>query len=287
MKIGVCIPTFNRSNDLIICLRSLLATGIEGSDLFVFDNCSDVKHRHRISHFIKKYPINITFNKENIGLSRNLEKCFSVKGYDYLIIFEDHDVAEPNFISCLKYFAKKYPDASLIIPERKYIDSKGRYISSSRPRYTGEIKGIDFIRYELRNFTFPFPMCVMIKAKNIKFYNLERFSWYGDIYAWFCLALTGSIVFTNKHLYFSRTRENDHPLNFEYMKSIKEIDTLHKCFIKCNNVKSDVFRSLFFTLSKYKKIFLMESKMQIEDRYLPLPLHYLSKLMRWVWIKML
>jgi hypothetical protein len=222
-----------------------------------------------------------------VGLSGNLEKCLSVKGYDYIVVFEDHDIAEPNFISCLKSFAESYPKAALIIPERKYINSDGEYLYSSRPRYVGEIKGDNFIRYELRNFTFPFPMCVMIKSKNIEAYNLKRFNWYGDIYAWFCLALTGSVVFTNKHLYFSRARENNHPLNFKYMESIKEINNLHKYFIEDNIVEEDNLRWIFFLMSACKKIFIMESKIKTADRNLPLPLHYISKLARWVWMKVL
>jgi glycosyltransferase involved in cell wall biosynthesis len=287
MKIAVCIPTFNRSDDLIICLRSLLATRIKPSDIFVFDNYSSREHKYKISQFMDQHSINVTFNDENIGLSRNLEKCLAVIDYDYLIIFEDHDVAEPNFISCLKSFAKNYPNASLIVPERKYINSDGKYLSSSRPRYMGEIKGEDFIKSELRKFTFPFPMCVMIKAKYIKPYNLKRFNWYGDIYAWLSLALTGSIVFTNKHLYFSRAREKDHPLNTQYMKSIKEINKVHKFFIKDNIIKRDILGALFFLISKYKKILLMESKIKIVDRNLPLPLHFISKLARWVYKKAL
>ena len=109
MKICVCIPTFNRSHDLIICLKSLIATGVEESDIFIFDNNSNQEHKERITQFMSQHRINLTFNKENVGLSGNLEKCLSVTGYDYMVIFEDHDVAERNFISCLKSFAEKYP----------------------------------------------------------------------------------------------------------------------------------------------------------------------------------
>ena len=286
MKICVCIPTFNRSHDLIVCLKSLMETSIKESDIFIFDNNSNQEHVERIIEFTKQYRINFTSNKENVGLSGNLEKCLLVRGYEYIVIFEDHDVAEPKFISCLQSYAKKYPNAALIIPERKYINSGGEYLHSSIPRYVGEINGDDFIRYELRNFTFPFPMCVMIKSKNIETYDLQRFNWYGDIYVWLCLALTGSIVFTNKHLYFSRAREKDHPLNLEYMKSIKEIDFLHRYFIKENKPRYDELRAAFFTISKFKKIFLMESKMNTQERSLPLILHYISRLTRWVWTKL-
>ena len=285
LKIGVCIPTFNRSKDLIVCLRSLFANGIEKSDIFVFDNNSTQKHKDRILQFVNKHSINLIVNEENIGLSGNLENCLSVTGYDYIIIFEDHDIAELNFISCLRSFAENYPNASLIVPERKYINSDGRYLSSSHPRYLGEIKGNDFVKYELRKFTFPFPMCVMVKSINIKPYNLKRFNWYGDIYAWLSLALTGSIVFTNEHLYFSREREKDHVLHHQYMKTIKEINNLHKIFIKDNLVKSDFLRNICFSISKYKKILLMESKIKTVDRNLPLPLHCFSKLARWIWMK--
>lgn len=281
----MCIPTYNRSQELIKCLTSLLAAGVNDKDIYIFDNNSELIHKENISRYTSGRCFNVIFNGYNVGLSGNLTKCLSVDGYDYIVIFEDHDIAKPEFISSLMTFVHAYPNAALIVPERDYISDTGCYLYSSTPRYVGEVSGNDFIKSELRNFTFPFPMCVMIKSELIQDYNLKRFQWYGDIYAWLSLALKGSVVFTNQHLYFSRAREHDHPLNTGYMKSITEINKIHKTFTEDNLVKKDYIGKIVYLSSLVKKIIIMESKIPTKDRYLPLSIHVLCKISRWLWGK--
>lgn len=280
MKICVCIPTFNRSAELKLCLESLLKNSISSEDIYVFDNHSTEFHRNNIIKLQEYFKFNLTFNCKNLGLSGNLKKCLSIPGYDYMIIFEDHDIASENFIERLAYHAKNSPKAALIVPERFHINQQGKLIDVSRARYVGEINGSEFIKSELRNFTFCFPMCAMLRVECISAYPITDYKWYGDIYVWLSMALNGPVFFTNEHIYYSRTREENHPLNINYMESIKEITDIHYAFIRSSGVTFTYLDKILFSLSKLKKILVMESRLSLNERKHNIVYHVVSKVVR-------
>lgn len=94
MKLLICIPTYNRYDSLKRTLDQLTKCKLQSKieiNIVVIDNCSDDMRYLSINN---DYPIEYIRNDENIGLYRNILKCFVVaKGckFDWFWCISDDD----------------------------------------------------------------------------------------------------------------------------------------------------------------------------------------------------
>jgi glycosyltransferase involved in cell wall biosynthesis len=69
-------------------------------------------------------------NEENLRPSRNYRKCVSLMETDFAVLMGCDDVMRPNYVSRVKELIRRFPDASVIQPGVRTIDSDG---AASRP----------------------------------------------------------------------------------------------------------------------------------------------------------
>ena len=73
MLLSVCIPTYNRPNNLINCLNSLAKQkNKKDFEVCISDNCSKIKLINLIKPFKKKLNIKYKRNKKNLGFVMNV-----------------------------------------------------------------------------------------------------------------------------------------------------------------------------------------------------------------------
>lgn len=124
--LSICIPTYNRSQTLKICLQSILdqIKGYENDiEVIVSDNCSSDDTQELVKSMQKKGPIRYNRNDTNIGAGPNfllLSNVLSQGEYCWLIGDDDFIRKEslPRLISTMK----KHPNIDLFYTNGMHID---------------------------------------------------------------------------------------------------------------------------------------------------------------------
>ncbi len=214
MKINfaVCILSFNRFKYLKKTLRSFDKINFKSKNIFIFDDKSDFsKDKNLVKKNFSKY--NFVINKKRLNLSANIGNLIKLKNFDYILLFEDHDLIHKEYFKIIENIIKKNNDFAFIVSERIYIDSNNKIIRRSSSHYRGVVNGNSYINNELSKFNFSHPLCVTINTKELNkkiLTDVKKFRVYGDIYLWMSLAKNKKLYFCSKNLYYSREREKDH-----------------------------------------------------------------------------
>jgi len=153
MLIYIVIPTYNEEKTIFKIITQVLKYS---KNIIIVDDCSTDKTKD----IIKKFPVNIIDNDNNIGYTKTIEKGIIASfnmGADYVITFDadgQHRASDlKKFISVIK---KKKPD--LVIGNRSF-----------KNRFMEEIFGI----YAKLRYSFSDPLCGM------KAYKKSLFKKYG------------------------------------------------------------------------------------------------------------
>lgn len=95
--VSVCIPTFNAARWIRECLNSALAQTYRPLEILVVDDAS-TDETVRLVRSIKDERIRVIINEENIGLTRNWNKCVQVSQGDFIKFLLHDDILYPNCI---------------------------------------------------------------------------------------------------------------------------------------------------------------------------------------------
>jgi len=121
-NIWVVIPTYNRGNDLIECLKSLNIAGINMEQVVVIDNASQ---DDTIALMQKHYPDVPLFKMEqNIGATGGSNVGFDYAlehGAEFVIRMDSDVVVDPDFLAPLVKTAESDPKIGIIGPKIYYF----------------------------------------------------------------------------------------------------------------------------------------------------------------------
>jgi len=100
MKLSICIPTYNRAEHLINCLKSIQGCDL-GKDIqvCVSDNCSTDQTKTVVGNMQKLMPVKYSKNMENIGLARNILQVVDMADGEFVWILGDDDILLPDAVS--------------------------------------------------------------------------------------------------------------------------------------------------------------------------------------------
>jgi glycosyltransferase involved in cell wall biosynthesis len=99
MKLSICIPTYNRANQLTNCLESIALNenhSLIEYEVCVSDNFSDDNTEEVVKSFENKIPISYVKNERNIGRVRNYLQVVSIAKGDFIWLLGDDDLLLPN-----------------------------------------------------------------------------------------------------------------------------------------------------------------------------------------------
>jgi len=95
--VSVCIPTYNRSRYLLDCIKSILRQSFSDYELIIVDDCS-TDNTSEVVHKFKDSRIRYLRNDENVGQMMNLNKCLDVATAEFICVFHDDDVYDPQIL---------------------------------------------------------------------------------------------------------------------------------------------------------------------------------------------
>ena len=98
MYISICIPTYNRPDNLINCLNSLSLQTNKNFEVCISDNGSNQDMEKIIEPYKNKLKIKYSKNEENLGAALNFLKVASMSESDFIWFLGDDDLLIPTAI---------------------------------------------------------------------------------------------------------------------------------------------------------------------------------------------
>lgn len=127
MLLSICIPTFNRANNLANCLNSIVIsnnfTNLDEIEVCVSDNCSSDNTRAIVESFKDKINIHYSRNEKNLGFAINSIKVISMASGKYSWLIGDDDLIIPASITKLIDIFKKNTSVDYFFINSYYLNS--------------------------------------------------------------------------------------------------------------------------------------------------------------------
>lgn len=127
MDLSICIPTYNRPNQLPNCLNSIYLAKKNCNlefEVCVSDNGSDYNAKKIINKYKKKLNIKLNINKKNLGYQPNLLKTIYISKGEYVWAIGDDDLLMPNSLKKIEELLKKYKDVDFFYLNSYHLDYK-------------------------------------------------------------------------------------------------------------------------------------------------------------------
>lgn len=108
--LSLCIPSYNRADDIIQVLKDLQAQTIAPYEIVINDDCSDEKDVKKIKAFLKTMPqVKWYANKTNKRLAGNCNEAVKRAKGDYVALVNNDDRVSPHYVECIYQAIKQYP----------------------------------------------------------------------------------------------------------------------------------------------------------------------------------
>jgi len=98
--ISICIPTYNRCEQVSKLVKDILCSSVEELEIIVLDNCSNDDTKQQLSTIVDSRLVFIR-NEENIGGIFNILKSISLASGKFALLCLDKDYLDHNKISTL------------------------------------------------------------------------------------------------------------------------------------------------------------------------------------------
>ena len=114
-KLSIAIPTYNRSEWLKECVRSILDQTFQDFSLYVFDNASSESVEDELKKF-NDSRIRFIGNDKNIGSTGNINRILQYPfESEYVIIFHDDDTMHPRMLEIETSFLDAHKDLVFVV----------------------------------------------------------------------------------------------------------------------------------------------------------------------------
>ncbi len=149
-KLTVCIPTCNGARFLAESIQSVLGQSFGDFELLIVDDASDDDSRG-VSGSFSDPRVRLFSNASRLGLVGNWNRCLDLARGEYICIFHQDDVMEPDNVSSKVAFLDEHPSAGFVYSSVLQVDAGGEVISGwwyfePRPEQEGLHSGADFFR---------------------------------------------------------------------------------------------------------------------------------------------
>ena len=125
MNITICIPSYNRPNEISRLLNSIDSIYINNIDILICEDKSP--KRNEISEIVNifkgesKYNVIYHENDENLGYDRNIKNLVLRAKGDYIIFMGDDDVFIPNALDKMICFLTENKGVGYVLKSHRYI----------------------------------------------------------------------------------------------------------------------------------------------------------------------
>ena len=125
MDLSICIPTYNRPNQLPNCLNSIYLAKKNCNFKFevcISDNASDYNVIEVVNKYKKKLNIKLDINKKNLGYQPNLLNAISISKGEFVWAIGDDDLLMPNSLKKIEDLLSKFKDVDFFYVNSCHLD---------------------------------------------------------------------------------------------------------------------------------------------------------------------
>ena len=134
VSIDILLPFYGDVEYFKLAVNSVQAQTDPNWKLIISDDKNPDSSGIEWASNIEDSRIDCQINQENLGASRNFQKCLDQVSADYFVVFGADDVMEPNFIESVKSQIQQNPGADILHPGVQVIDSFGTLKSTTTDR---------------------------------------------------------------------------------------------------------------------------------------------------------
>lgn len=242
----ICIPTYNAEETIKEMLLTVIGQTFNNFKVIVIDNAS-IDNTVGIINSIKDDRVVVYVNDNNIGASRNFDRCIELSDCKYTEIFHADEVYEKDILEKQVAVLESSPEVGVVFTEASLIDADGNFFGETKvAQYVGQPKGITVkLGFEqifpavLRNGNFLLCSGAMVRTEiyqlEIRCFDTDKFSTSSDLDVWLRISENHVVAIILEKL--MRTRTSQTQASFSELKR--------------NINRADMFLVLDFYLEKY------------------------------------
>lgn len=129
--ISICIPTYNRPQELKRTLESIDTTKYNDVDIVISENCSprQADTRKVVEAFKAQshYEIHYFENERNLGYDKNIRALVARATGTYCMFFSDDDMFMPGAMDGFVEFVREHQDCGYILRSYRNYSTNGSY----------------------------------------------------------------------------------------------------------------------------------------------------------------
>lgn len=224
------MPTYNRARFVGASIESALRQSYRNIEVVVVDDVSSDETEAAVRAAADS-RVRYMRNEANLGVPENLNEAFSRARGEYVILFEDHDLLHPDFVSRCVELLEVHPSISFVATGLTTISEESVPLESYLEAIPRVTDGRWLLRRLLRRTTCPFSVTTVVRKSALA--GLDpifdtKYGWYADQNLWMRLAVRGDFGYIREPLLYMRRRENDHPLSDKVWESRLCLDAIHR-----------------------------------------------------------
>lgn len=148
-KATICIPSYNYDRFIGDAIRSVLNQTYDDFELIVIDDCSSDESEAVITSF-SDCRLRLIKNEENLGITKNWNRCLSHAKGDYICIMGADDVLRPDFLRETINALECNRRIGFVHCSFDFVDENGLFIGSCRARAGPRVEnGLSFFARSL------------------------------------------------------------------------------------------------------------------------------------------
>lgn len=173
--VSVIVPTFNRSEDVMLCIRSIMDSTYPYLEIIVVDNASTDNTQRKIMAFDKDRRLRVVLSPTNLGAGGGRNRGAEEANGKYLLFVDSDNVIDRKMISELIHFFEENDDCGIVGPLmliKSHPDRIWTYFAdinmySSRAFYKGYGEK-NHKQYSEKTLTGHIPNCFMVKKADFE-----------------------------------------------------------------------------------------------------------------------
>jgi len=128
--ISICIPAYNRPEELYRLLSSIDSNQKEKFEIIICEDSSPKRHeiKNKVNKFIKEnnYEVKYYENNINLGYDKNIKELVTKATADFIVFMGDDDTFIPDAFDKLITFLEKNNKLGYILKSHQFIFKDGR-----------------------------------------------------------------------------------------------------------------------------------------------------------------
>lgn len=130
-RVSICIPSFNNGSHIGFAIKSALCQTFGDIEVVVVDNDSSDDSEMVVQSFGDE-RIRFSKNSENIGMTRNWNKCISMASGEFVCLLCADDMLLPTFVARTVSMLAAHPNLGFVHCSYKRINERGETVGEDR-----------------------------------------------------------------------------------------------------------------------------------------------------------